>query len=148
MQSKWNFLFYSNHRSSRMLFLNIIMISISFIYLISSGIIRVIWKHWGRIRWLMTYIVILKDNFNKPTISSSQSPWVINSYQKLIMWKYFHDNSTPVPFTWIGAALALQWTFTANVQRSQLPSFVFSSINLVHCLVKMLSKIPSPLTSW
>ena len=51
--------FFGNHRSSSVLFLNILMNPISFICCISSGIIWIIWKHWRRTRRLMTYIILL-----------------------------------------------------------------------------------------
>ena len=68
-----------------MIFLNVLMIFISFICLISSGTIRVIWKHWGRIRRLITLsswetnsinLLFLRINLREPSIlSKNRSCW-------------------------------------------------------------------------
>ena len=125
----WNLLSCAEHlvfyRNSSVLFFNIFMISISLIYHIIFGIIRIIWKIlkankemivllWARLILTPTMECLGINNRwdwavqpKKPSIILRQSPLAINSHHKLIMLGTF-TTIQPVQFMCTGAALVLQ----------------------------------------
>ena len=95
------------------------LISVNLTNFIGIGTVGVFCNLYMKISMLMTYIaweswVVFSANYwklslqyllrqgsktLKPSVSTRQSSWAINSHYKLIVWKHFHHHYTPIPFT-------------------------------------------------